>query len=51
MRLHSCEGLLAQVAIDPCDIEIHGAYRLDDKIPLEFLGNMLDNSILGFYMD
>ena len=48
MILHACEEILADVAIHPTDIEVEVANWLQQEIPFEFFGHVLDNRILGF---
>lgn len=47
MGLHAGEEFLAQVPIDPADVEVEAADWIEDEVPLEFLGDMLDDGILG----
>ena len=49
MGLHAGEQFLPDMTIDPTDIKVHIGDWFNNKIPLELLGNMLDDSILGLY--
>ena len=51
MGLHAGEGLLAKVAIDPGDVEVHIGDGVDNEVPFDFLGNMLNDCVLCLCVD
>ena len=51
MRLHPGKEIRLDMVICPAEIKIKISDRLCLHKPFIFLGNMLDNSILSFYID
>ena len=51
MRLHPGKEIRLDMVIGPTEIKIEISDRLGLHKPFIFLGNMLDNSILSFYID
>ena len=51
MILHFGEKFLAQVAINPADVEVEIVHTIVECVPFKFFGDMPDDRILGFFIE